>query len=824
MSRYERRFLDSVGRFHERHKKVETVEVVGTGGSGGAAPNDASFVTVSSEAALTDERVLDVDAPLTINDGGAGGNVTILFSNQSANEILAGPVSGGGATPAFRALVADDLPNTAVTPGGYGSATQVGAFTVDQQGRLTAASNVAISGVPPAAHNLLNATYHGDTVSRAATRGSLIYGTATPEWDELNLGGITGSVLTRDANDVLWSTGALSFAGAFTLTIPATGTAALGTGTATHVTYWTTANLLASEAQLSLGRGGSGADLSATGPGIVQQASAGAAFTLVTHSAGGEVLRRNTGNTAYEFAAFVEGHTTEEIQDIVGAMVTGNTETLITVTYQDGDGTLDFVVDESSIDHGNLSGLGDDDHSAVYPGYAQTETISGAWTHTANLAVSGARTLLSHSETGAPFTNALNVSVTHTLTGNATAYPTGQTIVYTHNDGGSGYTNSGYATGLYLTASTGGNISTKLAGVDINMDHASSGTADWFRGYYMRTASATGTLTSLYGVYIAQQTVATNIYGLYSAIAASSNRWNLYMGGTAQNYMAGNLGLGITVPTEKLHLGTTDSIYLPGGAVIWDNDSPTQSKGIYLDPNPDGGVRIRLVTSQSAGDPIFTVESTGGSERLRVEHDGVVKTSNALEVNGTGDSYIAGDTSIGHTGAPSTRLDIDAGAMEYAEMTEPASPGANGVRLFARDDGSGNTQFCAKFSDGTVEILGTQGFQSYGRLVSFGSDFSIGVTSSYVDFRGDFYFQSAKFPSATCTFRATMMRGAGGTTVYCQLYDVTSAAEVDALNTTSTSVDHDSVSVTLTDGHYYRIRIRGNTSISDCAFGAFLEW
>ena len=36
--------------------------------------------------------------------------------------------------------------------------------------------------------------------------------------------------------------------------------------------------------------------------------------------------------------------TNEQVQDIVGGMVTGNTESGITVTYQDGDGTLDFTV------------------------------------------------------------------------------------------------------------------------------------------------------------------------------------------------------------------------------------------------------------------------------------------------------------------------------------------------------------------------------------------------------------------------------------------------------------------------------------------------
>ena len=40
--------------------------------------------------------------------------------------------------------------------------------------------------------------------------------------------------------------------------------------------------------------------------------------------------------------------TEEQIEDFVGGMVTGNTETGITVTYEDSDGTLDFVVDDTT--------------------------------------------------------------------------------------------------------------------------------------------------------------------------------------------------------------------------------------------------------------------------------------------------------------------------------------------------------------------------------------------------------------------------------------------------------------------------------------------
>lgn len=48
---------------------------------------------------------------------------------------------------------------------------------------------------------------------------------------------------------------------------------------------------------------------------------------------------------------------------------------------------------------------------------------------------------------------------------------------------------------------------------------------------------------------------ATNNYGFRGSIAAASGRWNLYMDGTAQNYLAGITGIGTAaVATSALSL------------------------------------------------------------------------------------------------------------------------------------------------------------------------------------------------------------------------------------------------------------------------------
>jgi len=66
----------------------------------------------------------------------------------------------------------------------------------------------------------------------------------------------------------------------------------------------------------------------------------------------GQVLKSDGTDLAF---AADSGLSSEEVQDIVGAMTTSNTETNITVTYQDGDGTLDFVVDAAQP---NVTSLG----------------------------------------------------------------------------------------------------------------------------------------------------------------------------------------------------------------------------------------------------------------------------------------------------------------------------------------------------------------------------------------------------------------------------------------------------------------------------------
>ena len=217
--------------------KTLTSAVLNTGVSGSAVADEDNMSSDSATLLATQQSIKAyVDAQVTAQDldfqGDSGGALSIDLDSETLD--IAG---GTGLTSVGSSnTVTINLDNTAVTAGSYGTGTAIPTFTVDDQGRLTAAGTVALStalpvtadsGTQTAATELLTDTLNFDGTANQIT--TAIASSSTTDTitigmpDDVTIDGVltvdgastlTGNVSAGGTLDV---TGATTLNGAVTL-------------------------------------------------------------------------------------------------------------------------------------------------------------------------------------------------------------------------------------------------------------------------------------------------------------------------------------------------------------------------------------------------------------------------------------------------------------------------------------------------------------------------------------------------------------------------------------------------------------------------------
>jgi hypothetical protein len=191
------------------------------------------------------------------------------------------------------------------------------------------------------------------------------------------------------------------------------------------------------------------------------------------------------------------------------------------------------------------------------------------------------------------------------------------------------------------------------------------------------TLGAGSSVSNQYGVYVDQITNGSSNFGFFGNIPAGTNRWNIYMDGSANNYMAGSLGIGSTLLTgynlritKNLTGATSTHSVMVDGAIQTDSTNYgagfRSSVSLAASATTTSLIHYLVIqgsfgASSSATNQMgYWVENLTGATNNYGFYGNIVAGANRwnLYMNGTANNHLGGSLGIGTTSLTGINLRI----------------------------------------------------------------------------------------------------------------------------------------------------------------------
>lgn len=370
-------------------------------------------------------------------------------------------------------------------------------------------------------------------------------------------------------------------------------------------------------------------------------------FTVTEHFTEASITITSGQMSDFDSAstALIEGYgyitatlTEEEVEDYAGGMVTGNTETRIAVTYEDGDGTLDFVVTDML----NIITCPDANATA---GTAITFADTGITTiteaaDTITFDATEAQDLDDVCEIGA--TTDVAITTSSSLEGNTITESGNAIYNATETPGGElGGTFASFTIDDSIAVSNW-NLTTPTITTSLTTDSKTISEAE------------IGRLDGLAGIIVTDITSCTDIEGTLLSITA----------GTLNATEAQNLAAVLAIGADGNDVDQTSL----GKLEFFD-------AGLYLDADADGVMNITSDGTLELHSADWDISTTGVQTNMgSITSDGTIEGATVTQGGQT--MYDANDTPSGELGGTYASITIDDGvAVSSWTLTTPVITG-----------------------------------------------------------------------------------------------------------------------------------------------------